>query len=251
MHIENIISPRLAGKDKKGFSKNYALLYGIEKRNYADEEVAKLPVVPLSHPHFQEWQTRKRTCKKLMRYLEENGGVFTVLEIGCGNGWLCSRLASMTSGTVTGTDIFPKSIDQARRVFGWKQNSEFILGDIRDKILPDKKYDLIIFSSGMQYFPSLKEIITLAIKHLTLMGQIHIIDSHFFYPKKIVSARQKTNAYYQQIGLPEMALHHFHHRLDELRYFQYKIVYNPSSWFNKLVYTNTPFYHIIIKNHYR
>ena len=174
-----------------------------------------------------------------------------ILVIGCGSGWLCAQLANATRDMVTGIDIYPNAIDQARRIFGHISNLEFIPGDLLADILPDRTFELIIFEASIQYFPSFKKIIGASLQHLTLQGQIRIVDSLFYPTNKITDASEKTKDYYQKIGVPGMANYHFHHSLDELRHFQFKILYDPYSWINKLGNNPSPFHHILIKNRYQ
>ena len=250
MHLESIITNQFE-KEGRSFTENYYLLCRKEKRNYTDEEVALLPSISTTHPHYNEWMTRKKSCGKLIDQIKQKGSSLNILEIGCGNGWLAAKLAAITSGKVTGVDINPVAIKQARRVFSQISSLDFITGDIRDDILADGNFDFIVFAASIQYFPSLKDIIGKALQHLTLQGQIHIVDSLFYQPKRIAAAAQKTKAYYQRIGLPGMVNYHYHHCIDELGYFQYNILYDPASWINKLRFDPPPFHHILIKNRYR
>ncbi|HET6768518.1 MAG TPA: hypothetical protein VFH08_14000, partial [Chitinophagaceae bacterium] len=69
-----------------------------EQRLYTDGEVRNLPQVPVTHLHFKEWLVRKRSCDRLIKYLDKKNKRLHILEIGCGNGWLSAQLAKNTSG---------------------------------------------------------------------------------------------------------------------------------------------------------
>ena len=197
------------------FEELYVALRLREGRIYAEIEIAELPVVAASHPHYKEWIIRKRSCNKLLRYIKRHGHICNILEVGCGNGWLSAQLSSVATASVTGIDINTVELEQARKVFRRIPNLKFTEGDIRSGILGDEKFDLIIFAASVQYFESLKEIIKTAIRYLTLQGEIHIIDSHLYQPYEIASAKQRTKKYFSDIGFPEMAHFYFHHSILE------------------------------------
>lgn len=222
-----------------------------EGRIYTDTDVATLPFIYASHPHYQEWTIRKHSQKALISYIKNKDTFTSILEVGCGNGWLSSRMAKATSAEVTGVDVNSYELEQAERVFRNIPNLNFIKGDLQTGILKDEKFDMILFVASIQYFPSLGQIIKTAIEHLTLLGEIHIMDSPFYLPQETATARQRTNEYYKALGLAEMADHYYHHNLAELENFQYKILHHPNSWKNKLSIKKNPFYWIAIKNRYQ
>lgn len=233
------------------FEKIYTRLRQKEGRIYPDEEVAALPCVNKNHQHYKEWAIRKNSCKALVGYIKHKGTFLNILEVGCGNGWLAAQLATVIDAEVTGLDINSRELEQAKRVFSNIPNLNFIQGNMQTDYLKDKKFDLIIFAASIQYFPSLKQIIAIAVEHLTLLGEIHIMDSPFYQQHEMEAARQRTKAYYSAVGFAEMAAHYYHHSITELQTFQYKILQHPNSWKNKLSIKKNPFYRIMIKNRYR
>ncbi len=186
---------------------------------YTDEEVAHLPWISKDHARYNKWKKRERSMKRLIKLVQQAGSSLNILVAGCGNGWLAAKLATNTSGNVTGMDINLQYLQQAERVFAGLTNLEFVASNISDGLLPDQQFDIIVFAGSIEYFSPMKAVIKNALEHLTLMGQIHIMDS----------------------PLPQV---------DELESFQYKIIYNPSSWVNKLFPGKDPFCHIVIKNNF-
>jgi ubiquinone/menaquinone biosynthesis C-methylase UbiE len=230
------------------FADKYAGLRKKEGRVYSDTEVLNLPSISSSHAFYKEWAIRKRSCKKLLQYLKKKGPVQNVLEVGCGNGWLSAQLATNTNADVVGLDINSIELEQARNLFSPVQNLSFINGDMKDEILADKKFDIIVFAASIQYFESIRKIVGIALEHLTPRGEIHFLDTKFYQVPEVILAQQRTKQYYNSIGFSGMEAYYFHHTLNELNVFQYKVLFNPASWRNKLSFNKTPFYWIVIKN---
>ena len=230
------------------FEKLYISLREREGRIFTEMEIAKLPVVSSSHPHFKEWKVRKNSCTQLLKYVKQEGHFSNILEIGCGNGWLSAQLSLATGGEVTGIDINSTELRQAKRVFAAARNLTFLAGDIRSGILGDKKVDLIVFAASIQYFKSFKEIINTSLQYLTLQGEIHILDSHFYLPEHMIPARKRTKKYFSDAGFPRMSHYYFHHSIRELQGFNYRLLHNPHSWMNKVSFRKNPFYWVIIKD---
>ena len=222
------------------FEELYTALRKKEGRLYSDEEVEQLPEAAASNVHYKEWQVRNRSAKKLINYLENKNKPLTILEAGCGNGWLSTKLSGIRNSVVTGTDINKPELEQAKRVFGGKENLSFIEGDIRN-IKFKIKFDIIIFAASIQYFPSFDEIIEGALWLLKDGAEIHIIDSYFYNNDETEKASQRSLSYYQSLGYEEMAKFYFYHSIDSLKGFDHKFLFDPSSLKNKLFRNKDPF----------
>lgn len=232
------------------FENLYSRLRSREGRMYSDEEAALLPLIHKSHPLHKEWKIRKHSCRALTGYVKQRSSILSILEVGCGNGWLSARLAAAADVEVTGIDINSIELEQAARVFKKVPGLNFFNGNLQCSQLMDKKFDLVVFAASIQYFQSVQQVISDALERLTLMGEIHILDSPFYTAQEMGAARERTKEYYSRMGCVEMANHYFHHSLAELEDFQYKILYHPHSWKNKLSIRKNPFYWISIKNRY-
>lgn len=229
------------------FEKQYIRVSAREKRMYDDEEVSNLPNVPLSHPHYKEWLTRKWSSDKLIGYLGAKKKPLRILETGCGNGWLSFQLSKLKHSRVVGQDINFTELQQAARVFNGYARLRFIYGDMFSGILNDRKFDVIVFAASIQYFSSLQEILELSLNRLNPGGEIHIIDTQFYKPPELTVAKQKTASYYRSLGFPEMANYYFHHSLKELDGVKYQLLFNPWSFQHKLFGSKHPFPWIGIK----
>jgi ubiquinone/menaquinone biosynthesis C-methylase UbiE len=236
---------------EEGFARLYSLLRKKEGRFYTDADVATLPFIYASHPYYNEWIIRKHSLKALRSYITNKKIFSNILEVGCGNGWLCARIAKETNAAVTGLDINSSELQQAERVFRNISNLNFINSTLQSENLKNEKFDMIIFAASIQYFSSLKHIIQIAIEHLTLQGEVHIMDSPFYQIQETAAARLRTKEYYTALGFEAMADHYYHHHLAELENFQYKILHHPNSWKNKLSIKKNPFYWIVVKNRYQ
>lgn len=233
--------------DARAFEKLYMQLRKKEQRLYTDEEVRNLPQVAATHPYFKEWQVRKRSCDRLIEYLDQKSKPLHILEIGCGNGWLSAQLAKNTSGQVVAMDINKEELTQASRVFSDIANLKFVLGDIRSAQGEQNSFDIIVFAASLQYFSSLKEIVQSAFQYLPAGGEVHIIDTIFYKKNKVEAARQRTKDYYTALGFPEAADHYYHHRIEDLKNFSAIIMYNPFSWIHKFGKNKYPFFWVCIR----
>jgi len=228
-----------------GFGDLYIDVRYKEKRVLSDGQVMFLPEIEANHIHFNEWQTRKRSAQRLIDYLKAKNKPLNILEIGCGNGWLSSMLLSIKNSKVTGLDVNEPEILQAKRVFQ-KNNLEFICGSFDPGMFADQKFDVIVFAASIQYFPSVKGVLESAFLCLDKNGEVHIMDTNFYKPNEVANAAKRTEEYYKMLGYPEMAPHYFHHAINDLLPFNYKILFNPKRLINKIS-KKDPFYWVVVK----
>ena len=134
---------------------------------------------------------RKQSMKRLMLWLEKKNRSLKILEVGCGNGWLCNQLAQIKNTEVTGLDINSAELQQAKRIFRNNARLKFIAGEINSPILADKKFDVILFAASIQYFPSLKQVLNNALQHLNESGEIHILDTNFYKREEMAASKKK------------------------------------------------------------
>jgi len=204
-----------------------------EKRVLSDCEVMFLPEIDAAHIYFHEWETRKRSSKRLIAYLEKKNKPLRILEVGCGNGWLSSKCAAIASADVVGIDINDVEITQAKRLFK-KDNLQFKWNSFNPKFFLDQKFDIILFAASIQYFHSIKTVLYNALSCLNETGEIHIIDSHFYRNNEIKNAVRRTKDYYSALGYPQMAAYYFHHSLNDLDEFNCQMLANPRSLYNAI-----------------
>jgi ubiquinone/menaquinone biosynthesis C-methylase UbiE len=239
--------PRLSKNDEHhSFEDLYIALRSTEKRLYTDQEVYDLPKISNDHIHSKEWIIRRASCHELAKYLKKKSSL-SILEVGCGNGWLAHQLSRLPGSTVTGIDVNDRELNQAKRVFHMQKNVKFISCAVDELISQENHYDIVVFAASIQYFQSFNKIVNDAIGLLNKDGEIHIIDSAFYQGTEINEARSRSKKYFSSIGFPEMENHYFHHSIDELRAFSHSILHNPNSLTNKLSRNKNPFYWIRIR----
>ena len=190
--------------EKISFTDLYLAVREKEGRIYSDEEVRRLPDC---NRHREEWKIRKETAKTLRNYVQSRikNQKSKILEVGCGNGWLTNYLGA------TGYDINEVELEQAKRVF---PEREFLCA------LSGKTYDAVVFAASIQYFQNL----SIIEKALEMGEEVHIVDSCFYPSHLTAEAALRSRAYYESLGFPEMAQYYFHHSLEDLKPFNYKIL---------------------------
>lgn len=223
-----------------GFEKKYLSIREKEKRIYTDEQVAALPEIPLSHDHYQEWKLRSDSLQRLIRYTNKNQ-FKTILDLGCGNGWMSRHLA-MRSSDVFAMDVNEFELTQGARVNQNVKNLHFVFANILSKPFNKEKiFDLIVLSSSIQYFPDLHKLVEHLEPLLTESGEIHIIDSPLYNKVDLPAAQQRTAKYYQAMGLTDAETLYFHHTWKSLELFRAVIAYNPQSFSSKIKKLVNPF----------
>jgi len=171
-------------------------------RGYTDEDVALLPDLPPQHPHARIWQARKVSGRRLVEYLAFSKKPLSILEVGCGNGWLSHQMSAIPGHKVLALDKDLSVLRQAARVFRGQPNLKFMCGDFYSDIMTGLTFDTIVFAASIQYFPSLNEILGACLLRLKEKGEIHILDTPI--------------------------------RPGELRIFRYRTLFNPRSFYNIL-----------------
>jgi len=230
---------------KPDFEDLYIAARKQEKRLYTDEQLMRLPDIDSLHPYYNEWQIRKHSAERLITYLERKRRNLKILEIGCGNGWLSSKMAGINDTKVVGLDINQVEINQATRVFR-VDNLQFVYDTFNDSTFEGETFDVIVFAASLQYFPSLINVLKQAQAILSQRGEIHIIDTPFYDSEDAAEAEQRSRNYYTELGFPEMADYYYHHSISEFWGFKYRVLFNPHSIINRL-FKKDPFYWITIR----
>jgi SAM-dependent methyltransferase len=199
-----------------------------------DAVVAVLPAVARRNPLEREWRQRADSADRLLTYLRRRRRPVTIVDLGCGNGWLANRMAAVAGAVVVGMDLNAVELDQARRVFGGRRNLRFAAGDIRDGALPVQRPDLVILASVIQYLPAPADLVEALLHLVAPGGEIHVLDSPIYRPADVAGARQRTGQHYARLGVEEMAERYHHHAWDEFGALVYDVLYRPDDPIRRL-----------------
>jgi len=195
----------------------YLKARSLEGRVLTNNQVSKLPFTTTVHSHHNEWKLRAKSYKRLLSVIKKRKPV-TLLDIGCGNGWLIGNLGKEFSNCeFTGVDLNRIELKQASQLFG-NDNTRFCYFDlINNTFFDNESFEVIIFNASIQYFDDLSTIIKIAKSLLKPNGLLLINDSPLYNnSNESKEAKQRSKAYYKQLGVPEMANNYFHHTVDEL-----------------------------------
>lgn len=230
------------------FEAVYGAARQVEGRILSDEEVLRLPHGK-GLKHEAEWRVRALGRDRLVQALNTRGLGLRILEVGCGNGWLSAQL-HRSGHHVLGIDRFTSELRQAARVFAG--GPEFARADLSCEALPAAYFDAVVFAASIPYFNDLTATLDRARSLLRSGGESHVLDSMLYADEHAASAaRTRTTAYYQRLGLPEMAAHYQAHLLDDLLRFEGAQVLHgpdrPSLWSRLLGRTGSPFTYVMIR----
>ncbi len=215
------------------FENTYLKVREKENRIYFDNALRVLPFAPSSNPHKNEWDLRSKSFQRFKEYLKTKKSDLNILDLGCGNGWFCGQLSRSFDHNFYCADVNLNELKQGRRVFN-SERINFIYADIFNTEIPKASFDIITVNAAVQYFPNLKKLIERLLTLISESGEIHLIDSPFYKPEEVDTAKKRTIEYYSSIGFPEMANNYFHHSWEVLSAFNYEIPYDPHSIFNKI-----------------
>ncbi|TNE53599.1 MAG: class I SAM-dependent methyltransferase [Bacteroidetes bacterium] len=192
-----------------------------EGRLLNDDQVRQLPIfrpIDPKHPNqlrlMREWRWRTRSFRRFKRFFNSLRGPKTVLDLGCGNGWMALQLARCPDTTVWAVDVNLAELEQGARIAAAdnRENIRFVFADVLDQTLPEQTFDLIVLAASVQYFPDLQHLLQVLNTLLKPAGQIHFLDSPFYATEALrQQAREGSRQYYENIGVPEMAGFYQHH----------------------------------------
>lgn len=214
----------LSSLNKKEFDEiMYLKIREKEGRIYSDDILKCLPEISKTNPLNNEWQVRKATMKNLINYFS-NKDKLSILDIGCGNGWLSNKIALNTNNFVVALDMNRNELLQGARVFIDNKKLKFVYANIFEDIFPPESFNTVIFSSSIQYFNDFESLIKRIFYFLKAKGEIHIVDSNFYSITGSIKAKKRTINYYKKLGFPEMINFYYHRTKKELKIFNYKML---------------------------
>lgn len=149
-----------------------------ELRLFSDDVVRALPHIDPMHPHAHHWHARAATLSRLVNHLARHQRALTVLDVGCGNGWLGHHLAALPRVRVCGLDLNRRELTQAARVFADEQTSlRFVYADMFSAPLPAHHFNTIVVADVLSYFPDTPALLRRLWSLLAHPGEIHILET--------------------------------------------------------------------------
>jgi SAM-dependent methyltransferase len=201
-----------------------------EGRRLPDALVAVLPDVPRTDPRSSEWRQRADSCARLVAYLRTRSRPLTIVDVGCGNGWLASRMARIDGAHVVGVDAVDQELEQARRVFGDQPRLEFVCSEVVDgDDLSAARPDVVVLASVVQYVPEPARLVASMLASLGPGGEVHVLDSPLYRPADLAAARERTREHYGEVGVPEMVRAYHHHTWEAFAPLHAKVLYRPDA----------------------
>lgn len=234
---------RQVGLDREEFEQEYINARTKEGRMYEDDIVRKLPNIPRDHALYNEWKLRTNPARNFAAYLKVNN-CRSIVEVGCGNGWLTNFIQNTLGIPACGIDIEKRELYQAARIS--KGKSTFVYADIFSDALTGLKADAVLLAACVQYFPDVKQLIT----RLRDIGTIYIIDSPVYKNGKADGAKARSAAYFGSMGAPGMEKFYYHHERKEFDEFKPEYLYDPEAplwWVLRRIFKSSPFPWIKIK----
>jgi len=224
-----------SGLDPIPFQENYINIRKAENRIHSIDFIRNLPEVPRDAPYYHEWRIRRKSAQNLLHYLNNKKNVGTILEVGCGNGWLTHLTAASTDYDVVGLDVNLFELKQASEAFGDSPHIHFVFGNILDGIFARNSFDVVILAASIQYFNDLHDLFGHILPLVKNSGEIHILDSPFYSASQLSEARRRSSQYFANLGHVEMEQYYFHHSLDSLKEFNFEVMYDPGTFKNRIL----------------
>lgn len=237
-------------KVNESYEKIILKIRKLENKIYNDDEVKLLPFASRLNPQKNEWELKAKSFLRFKAYLSQRSSGLNILDLGCGTGWLASKILKEQNHNFYCVDINLSDLEQGARVFTSEQ-IKFIYADIFAIQFPRFAFDMVILNSSIQYFPDIKILMRELFYMLKPYGEIHIFDSPFYKEDNIEFVKSKIYRYYNSLGLPQMTENYFFHTLKDLSGFNINVLYDPDEIKNKLARiafdNDSPFPWIIIK----
>ncbi|RAW02746.1 class I SAM-dependent methyltransferase [Pseudochryseolinea flava] len=229
------------------FEKAYITLREKEGRVYSDDVVKALPVYRGGAMLEKEWKIRKRSADKLIGYLKKKP-FNSILEVGCGNGWLLNYINQSMKIGLLGIDINETELRQAASLFS--PNISFACADVDSDLPSSLRADVILLPSALQYFENPIKLITTLITKLNPNGELHVFDSPLYNANEVDAAQSRSKEYFTKQRVEPMKGMYYHHAWNILECFEHVIMHDPRSIRNRVfakVGTVSPFPWIKIK----
>jgi ubiquinone/menaquinone biosynthesis C-methylase UbiE/8-oxo-dGTP pyrophosphatase MutT (NUDIX family) len=164
-----------------------------------------LPFRDLTGRHHDEWELRSRSFQFLQKWLQNTFGRQTIriLDIGAGSGWMSRHLAERHE--VLAIDVNAglhglAALPMAQRRF------MAVKAELEDLPLASNSFDVALANASLHYAQNLERFFAKISRVLRPRGKLIVMDSPTYATTAAaLAARERTQAYYAEMGFPELA----------------------------------------------
>ena len=164
-----------------------------------------LPFRDLTERHPQEWQLRESSFRLVQEWIERNfkSTRLRILDLGAGSGWMSRELAANHDVLAIDPNAGPHglaALSTAQRYFMAVQaESEYLP-------LAANSFDLAIANASLHYTRNVETLLEKISRVLRPGAKLIVMDSPAYpTPEAMSAAHARTQAYYAQMGVPELA----------------------------------------------
>ncbi len=130
--------------------------------------------------HGEEMESHHLPIVLPMLPLMKIGPSETILDVGCGAGWLCRMLASqIPHGSVVGLDVSNEMIDRARAASAKFSNLSFAVGGVERIPEPDASFTRVVSVESAYYWPDPRKGIQEIFRVLAPGGSAWILINYY------------------------------------------------------------------------
>jgi ubiquinone/menaquinone biosynthesis C-methylase UbiE len=138
-----------------------------------------------NYDHFIFGWWMRYMQRKLLDSVELNDNT-TVLDVGCGTGYLLLQLSSrIKKGKIVGVDISPEMLKEAQKKVKDGKNIKLYQSDVEELPFPDKTFDYVLSAEAFHHFPDPEKTLGEMRRVLKDNGTIGIADvsvpPHFIF----------------------------------------------------------------------
>ncbi|MDZ7360805.1 MAG: NUDIX domain-containing protein [candidate division KSB1 bacterium] len=164
-----------------------------------------LPFQDLSGRHPQEWRWRAQSFCFLQNWLAKNfkNRMARILDLGAGSGWMSWHLAERHEVLAVDVNVGPHGLSALsnlpRRFLAVQAESEHLP-------LASHVFDVAVANASWHYVKNPEKTFEKIAEVLRPGGKLIVMDSPT-YPSRLaaLAAHERTQAYYTEMGVPELA----------------------------------------------
>ncbi|GEM_PF-849739 len=171
----------------------------------APEFYQHLPFQDLSGRHPQEWRLRAQSFRCLQNWLAQNykNGAARILDLGAGSGWMSRHLAERHDVLAIDVNAGPHGLTALSNP---PRQFMAVQAELENVPLASNAFDVVVANASLHYAKNPEKFFEQLSRVLRPGGKLLAMDSPN-YPSRsaALTAHERTQAYYTQLGVPELA----------------------------------------------